>query len=431
MIEIIPLDFNNEEYISIIEGQENIETNSSYITSITLLSTLIKETTFPIKNRYIAMENILTFMCYIDSQIKRNKNTIIPIPRIIIDHYFSRDTYKKYMDYLDNNQILTKVPYNDGKFYDYSEEGDKKGRCIQYRVHNKYMNDDLCIAVFPKENNIKLETDKKYNNKLEKTILKTEINYREAILDEIKNYRSYKTDIFTSQDTITKGINSLRCRISAILSLNNKRYIRKGDKVDRVYHSFSNLSRISRKHLNHSKGKCFYSLDITNCQPLLLCYYMKTVNEITDDSYIKACEDGKFYETLMDEEHIKTLRDTLSDNDFKIIYEEYRNDIKEQTYKYIYFNFNKQENIVKKFANLYTNTYYFLSNFYESTPEITMASNLQNIEASVFNSIIPNKSKYYFTLFDAIYFSDYEDSISIQLRIEEMFSMLGLKPKLK
>lgn len=416
MIEIIPLNFKNDEYLTLLSDKETIETNNCYITSISLLGKLLDEKTFPIKNRNIAIENILSFFSYIDCMIKRNDSTIVPIPRGVIDKYFTRDTYKKYMDYFNDNEILTKVPYEDGKFYEYSIINNKKvkgGRCMQYRMHTKYLQDDLCIAIFPIESNVKLEKDSEYNKKYEKTILKTQINYRDSILAEIKNYKL---------DILNNNINALRFRINAILNLNNKRFIKKGEKVDRIYHSFTNLSRISRKYLN-IKGKTFYSLDIANCQPLLLCYYIISQGGVIDDNYLKACEDGLFYETLMDSEYVKTLNDEQ--------YEEYRDEIKVSTYKCIYFDFKKGKPIVNKFAEMYPNTYYFLDNFYQTITDITMASILQNIEASIFNTIEPVKSNYYFTLFDAIYFNNWEDSISIECEIKEKFGKLGITPKLK
>lgn len=430
MIEII--DFNDNQFLQLINDNRSIETNNCYITSISLISKLINENKFPIKNKNIAIENILNFLSFIDVELKKNNSTILPIPRIILEKYFSRNTYKEYMDYLSNNEIITKVPYEDGKFYDFTTEGDKVGRCIQYRIHNNYINNDLCLVIMPEKTKTKLEKDINYEGKLEKTILKTQINYRAAILAEIKHFKDNYEDLFINETKRNEGINSLRIRVSAILSLKRRRFIKKGKNVDRVYHSFSSLSRISRPYLNNN-GKGFHDLDIKNCQPLLLCYYMKSIDSPIDDNYLEICENGLFYESLMDEDNLKVLINNYPQkgNEYDIKYKEYREEIKLECYKYIYFNFNKKKDIVKRFANLYPNTYYFLDNFYKMINDKTMASILQNIEAAIFNNIIPTKSKYYFTLFDAIYFSDYEDSYSIEQEIETKFSMLGIKPKIK
>lgn len=59
----------------------------------------------------------------------------------------------------------------------------------------------------------------------------------------------------------------------------------------------------------------------------------------------------------------------------------------------------------------------------------TMASILQNLEASIFNNIAPKKSKYYFTLFDTIYFTDDVDRGDLIRQIEDKFASYGIKPQ--
>lgn len=423
MIEIIPITLKEEDYKQIMNNKE-IEENICFVSSISLITTLMNNTTFPIKNKYIAMRNILKFMNHVDSILRiKNNDTIVPIHTDSLIKYFTRDQYKEYVELLNKLEIMTKVPYKDGKFYDYYNKNkdenasDKLIRTLQYRIHNKYLNDELCMIIFDDNTDIELEKDNKYNIKLENTILKTKINYREAIVDEIQWYHHN-----VNVNNKLEMINKLRIRISNVLQLGIKRYIKKGTKVDRIYNSFCNLSKVSRKHL-HVKGYKFNYIDVKNCQPLILCYYILSKGGIIDDNYLLACENGSFYETLFIEEQIKDM------NPEQI--KEYRDEIKVDTYQNIYFAFNKQSDITKRFANLYPNIYYFLSEYYSANVEETMASNLQNMEASIFNNILPSKSKNYYTLFDAIYFIDIDDTQDIYNQINTLFAKLNIKPALK
>lgn len=413
MIQIIPIDISKEDYDYILDITK-IEKTTSFVTSITLISKLVNRADYPIKNKWIAIHNILSFLNQLDNISKINKGTIIPISTDMFIEYFNRNVYKEYTDLLQELEVLTKVPYNDGKFYQYGL--DKGNKSMQYRIHNNYIKDDICVVVFENVCKLELDTDRNYDKKLEKTILKAQINYKNAIIDEIKNYKN--NCLFNKQQSLF----NLKCRLSAILQLSNRRFINKGKKVDRIYNSFSNLSRISRKHL-HIKGSYFKSIDIKNCQPLLLSYYILQNGGIIDDLYLNMCEEGKFYESLMDESLIKDMN--------KEQYEEYRDNIKIETYKNILFFLNKEAEITKKFANLYPNIYYFMDNYYRHNLEETMASNLQNIEASIFNNIVAPKSIGYYTLFDAIYFTDDNDIDFIYSNINEVFNKLGIKPSLK
>ncbi len=413
MIQIIPIDLNKEDY-SYIEDII-IGKNSNFITSIKVISKLVNRIKYPIKNKWIAIYNILSFLNMLDNKCKINKTTIIPIATIEFVEHFNINRYKEYRELLQELDIITKVPYNDGTFYTFVE-GSKANKCMQYRIHNDYLNDDICMVLFEDKINLMLDKDSDYNSKMEKTILKTKIDYKNAIIDEIKKYK--EECMFNKQESINK----LKHRLSAILQLSNKRYIKKGKKVNRIYNSFSNLSRISRKHLT-IKGQYFKSIDIKNCQPLLLSYFILQSGDIIDDIYLEVCQNGTFYETLMDTELIEKM------NEYQ--YEEYRIFLKEEVYKNILFNLNKNTDITIKFAELYPNVYYFLDNYYKYNLEETMASNLQNLEASIFNNIEAPKSIGYFTLFDAIYFTDDNDIDFIYNKINIEFNKLDITPSLK
>lgn len=58
--------------------------------------------------------------------------------------------------------------------------------------------------------------------------------------------------------------------------------------------------------------------------------------------------------------------------------------------------------------------------------KITLASILQNLESELFNNLKIKNSEYYFTLFDAIYFSDEVDEYDLRRQIIDYFQKLDL-----
>ncbi len=386
MYEIITLNHENLSVIKTIADKHNI-----FVCGTNTFNALYNYEKYPLKNRKLAIRNMLVFLQYVDTLLT-DKSTITISAHKIRD-VFTGAKYRVYIDILAELEIITRVPYADGKFYDY---GETKRYC-QYRIHNRYILDKVCLVIAPKDRPTKLISDKKYPAKFEKTIRDTKCNYSEAIKDEFYNY------VLTGMPE-----NKLRIRLSRLFALSNDRYIKQGEKVDRVYHSFSNLSKISRKHL-HIDNKGFHDIDIKNCQPLLLCYLLRQLNMSVDDNYILDCENGNVYERFITKE-----RD--------------RDNVKTELYSAIYFDFKAKEPIADEFKNTYPATYQSLQ-ILDCDP-VTLASKLQNIEASVFNGLKPKKSKYYFTLFDAIYFSDSGDIQDLVKQLQDSFAIYCISPKL-
>lgn len=370
-------------------GKEIKKQTNIYCTGIDFLGNLLKLDKYPIANKRIAVKNILSFLAYVDESLKKNNTTVVAIGQEILIKYFSRDKYVDYVNLLKNMEVMTAVPYENGTFYNYVNKMKSK----QFRIHTKFLNQDLALLVICAKNNIKAVIDGKFDKKMIKTIMKIEVDLRAAILDEVANKRSN---------------NSLRCRLSILLRLFNVRWIKKGKNVDRIYHSLSNLSKISRKYI-HIKGNYFHNIDIKNCQPLLLCYLLLKNGLEVDKSYMQDCEIGQLYERFINE---RTSRD----------------ETKVLLYKAIYFAFKPNRDIALKFKELYPATFKSLQVI--SSDEIKMATKLQNLEASIFNKLAPQKSKNYFTLFDAIYFIDGNDILHLTKDIEDKFAAFGIKPKL-
>lgn len=391
MIEIIPF---NKTLFDTFELDIKKITRYVYINNIDLICKL-STMEFPISNRKIALRNIFDFLTYIDVKMNQDDSTILPISQDILISFFNRNKYKQYMDILSELDILTKVPYDDGSWYI------KRSTYMQYRIHSEYINDeDLAIIVLEDDRSKETflnevpELNKKYIN----TIKKLEVNIPSAIAAEIKNFQENGL-----------SISVLRNRISRIFYTKRKRFIKKGNKVDRIYHSFTNLSKISRKHLNINMT----DIDIVNCQQLLLVALLKKNGFKSDSTYQRDCEAGCFYERFIDI------------NETGLSYEEQRTYTKKSLYKNIFFGFNTRSKHNKRFQELYPETWNSLENISKNCE--SLASQLQNLESGLFNNLIPKKSKHYFTLFDAIYFDNLLDRYELEKIIKDYFLKYDIK----
>lgn len=392
-IEILPLN----ETKNVFDELENTllelaDKKFCYCVNLELISKLLMYDKYPIKNKRIAIRNILNFLTYIDIQIKKNESSLLQINSRTLMNYLGKNTYYSYIEILSDFNILTNVPYESGEFY-IKPTKDKSGLAKQYRIHNEYLNnEDLCIVYIKDNKSIRFTNElSNLDKRYVKTIEDLDINFQTAIIDEIKHAR---------KENLTSR--RLKIRLSRLFYTRQKRYIKKGKSVDRIYHSFTNISRVSRKHFNIK----FYDIDIVNCQPLLLVAYLKENGFKLDEQYQEDCENGCFYERFYD---IECGRDC----------------VKRKLYKSIFFSFNEKMKVNSKFKELYPITWNSLKEI--SLTKETLASRLQNLEAELFNNLIPNKSKYYFTLFDAIYFDGIQDISQLNNNILNFFSNKGVK----
>ncbi len=396
MIEIIPF---NRSILNSFSIETKKLTRYVYINNIDLIAKLLSME-LPISNKRIALRNIFDFLTYIDAKINQSEKTIVPISQSTLIEFFNRNCYRKYMDILSSLDIITRVPYNDGTFYT------KGSQHCQYRIHNEYLlQEDLAIIVLEDDRtkdtflNEVEGIDKRYSD----TIKKLDINLQSAIEAEIGHFNENGL-----------SISALRSRISRILYTKRKRFIKKGTKVDRIYHSFTNLSRVARKHFSIKMN----DIDIVNCQPLLLVALLKQNGFKSDRSYQTDCEAGCFYERFIDINKPKDLSE-----------EEWRTETKKSLYKNIFFGFAEASKHNKRFRELYPNTWsslMIISNNCES-----LASQLQNLESALFNNLIPNKSKHYFTLFDAIYFDNILDRYELEKSIKSYFAKYDIQVSIK
>lgn len=391
-IEIIPVKLSDnlfEEYHNELLKLQSA--NYCYVTNIEVITKLISMD-MPISNKRLAIKNVLNFLTHIDTETKVKDSTLLSLSCEVLISYFSRDHYKRYMKILEDLEIFTNVPYDDGTFYKFTPN-QKTGVSKQYRLHNSYIqNTELCIVILEEDRAKKgfvcdLDLDPRYI----KTIKDLEVNMRDAIIDEVT---------YCKENNLSS--NNLRVRLSRLFYTRMKRFIKKGKNVERIYHSFSTLSKVSRRHLNIK----MYNIDITNSQPLILVSYLLENNLPYDANYKIDCENGDFYNRFINDKYLV------------------KDDTKVPLYKGIFFNFNTISIVNKKFKELYPLTWNSLNEIHNTN--ISLAQRLQNHESELFNNLIPVKSKNYFTLFDSIYFDNINDITDLLKKIHKFFNDRGV-----
>jgi len=228
------------------------------------------------------------------------------------------------------------------------------------------------------------------NQTMSNTIINEELNYKKVFEEEINYHKENKTTEF-----------SLFIRLCRALSINKKRYAKKGNKVNRIYHSFSNLSRVTRKCF---KTK-FFNIDLKNAQPTLLLVHLKEQGIDFETEYQTLCESGLFYEMF-------------SSIGLK------REDIKVECYKSIFFDFKETNKVNIIFKEKFPKLWSYMKSISET---VCLATILQNIEASIFNTLEVKASSSYYTLFDAIYFNNKKDKEFIMKQLNKKANSLGIK----
>jgi len=399
-----------------------IKTSSkSYITTNNIINQL-SSIDLPIKKE-TAIKRILHFLEFVDQKIK-DVGTEIPIDKSVWIDFFTENHYIKYQAILSDLKIITRVLYTKGVYFDKSGKkhvmvndfvySKDLGLAKIFQVHNAYINDNNYIMVMfdTKQVKVNLYVDnrlKKLSPKFINTIKNVKIDVTGAIQAEINEYQ--KQIISFPQ---------LKHRISRIFAVRNSRKIVTGSKVNRIYHSFTNLSKISRQFLNYK----FFEIDVTNCQPTLLVAYLSKNKLELDENYQLDCESGCFYERFID-----LINDNYTFGDDIKDFNQARTATKTEIYRNLFFGFNTGTSINKRFKELYPNVWNELAKIKKS--DTSLASILQNTEAELFNSLFPKKSKMFFTLFDAVYFTNVDDTADLESKINDFFLERNVKVKIE
>jgi len=359
--------------------------NDIYIVNTNTITRLVEYNDYPIE-KLKAIKRILYFLSIYGFDDKPFNIHSDDLARIFTS---TAGVYKRYLEIMYELDILKRQKTDNGWYVPGIQSS-------SYKFYNSYFKeDDISLVIFDKQRQIEYEIDDRLelDARYIETIMGLELPIDLVIEAEINNY--HDSDM---------TIDTLRKRITRVLDFNKRRYITQGKKVDRVYHSVSNLSKVARKYLSYKKQIVrFHSIDIRNCQPLLLA----SVVDNKDKNYIESVENGTFYENFY----------SLSND---------RDEVKVELYKSVFFYWNENNEYNKLFRELFPLT---TQSIQEMKVE-SMAALLQNQEALLFNYLIPKKSKLFFTLFDSIYFDNYEDMFDLSAEIETFFLNKGLKVSL-
>lgn len=316
-----------------------------------------------------------------------------------------------------------------------------KERCGIYTMRNYNeltfisLKEELDLGVVELDINYDHIKDTPVNNdNFINTLFKAKLDATSAIYDEFKYINS--DEFIRKYGNDKNKYNVFIHRVNNILNFISYRWAGKGSLVDRVYSSFTSLSRISRKHLTLNNKK-FIEIDIKNCQPLLLVILAKENNLTLDINYIKDVTSGLFYEKLIKEAkrlgftNEKMYKGKLIVDDYyeglvigkikvpkiKTLQLSEREDVKILCYNDIFFaKTHKETNLVKCFKSLYPRTLETI--LYLSTNDVTFANKLQNLEANIILNVIPECN--YFTVHDAIYINSVTELNRVTKLINEV-----------
>lgn len=416
----------------------DFDTTNLFITSLQLANRLYNEDVkMPINSKEIAIKNILNFLRYFQSNMNEDRTMNIPVHKTKtnkyhnLEWYFSRRRYRQYMDLLNQLDILMpvlnenniKYCFKDGKFN--NEESLSKKYYLSEDLEK-----DLVILYFDNYNKfssrIKLKL-KGLDDKFVKTVKRIKIDVKSAYNQELADYNN--GIISTS-----KFIN----RINRLFKFSDEeRYIKYGEKVRRIFHNITNLSKTQRKFTNIR----FNSIDIPNCHPTLLIYVLRSNNLPLDENYIKDCIDCKFYEQFYNKTYKITEKKRYKGKDkgtwkwyLNIITEnltntkEDRDIIKKQLCKSVFFKFDTSADFNKEFKRMYPVTWESYKTYLNNNSE-TSAQVLQNCEADIINNIIPQNSSHYYPHFDCLYFDDSNDKNQIVDELKQKFIDVGVELK--
>jgi hypothetical protein len=345
----------------------------------------------------------------------RSEERTMTISQRTFQRYFSKNYYKAFMELLIKKGYITPIPDPITGLYYLKDEFSRK-----FYINRSKLNDDPAIIMFPDGEQKKVDytrCDERMDEYLDKhpkfvyTILNAEIDVEKAIMAEVE---------YCFENNQEKLIAH---RLRAILNLSNERYIHKGGKVNRIFTSLTNLSRVSRKFLMID-GLPFLDVDVKQCQPNLLLSYLSDNPFVFDQTYQDDLEANVFYERLVGLTGSFRTKDSGNKEVFMTLD---RDLAKIQLYKSIFFRFNEGNLVNQKFRELYPLTWISLKRIHKMKGNVKLAGLLQNHEAEIFRSIPPlEHSVGYHLLFDSIYFTSPHDLPVVYHHLKDEFKNRGV-----
>lgn len=320
-----------------------------------------------------------------------------PISRTLWEEYFSRHTYKIIKDTLLNNNLIN-WQRKEGKKYlagshptHYRITANVK-HCKSYYIYIKNFKRPNYSIINIKDDNIK--DDNIITNQPEINCLLNEyIDLPKAIKAEIEYFYKNKSNIFL--------------RLNRIINFNSNanRRVSRPKSNGRIYTPICTISRVSRRYLSRK----YNTIDLKNSQPLMLVFYCLEKGLDIDKEYVELTSKGKIYDV------------------FYHLYNNDRNKVKELFFKNIYYGFNKTQAINKKFKEMFPLVWEILNKANdEKQYGISLAADLQAIEASIFLPITTKHSTMVYKIHDSISFNNKKDKAFILKQLKENTKKYGI-----
>lgn len=313
------------------------------------------------------------------------------------------------------------VSPKNGAVYFTGKDG-KQGQCKTYKLDTSFVDaTSLTFKVTYTQVEVKDLKTKNYvltesNSRMVATIQNTVIDLKAALTDEVV--------AFTQHKNTHKFVQRMN---SALSLVSRQRTISQSELTGRVTHTLSNVSKVARKHLS-IYGQTFTEVDVRNCQPLLVAALIRDRGLSADIAFTQAVESGVLYDMFLGVSGtfykftasgaMTTIQQTLSE----------REDVKEEFFSAIMFDFKYHSPLNKKFKEVFPQTWESLKKLHSE--DTTLAAQLQRMESGIFNSIIPTQG-YYFTLYDAIFATDKDAVPGLVEDLEKKFNNYGLSVKIK
>ncbi|MFN3530598.1 MAG: hypothetical protein ACK417_11805 [Bacteroidia bacterium] len=411
--------FNNNYFFHkdlIIKSLQSQSYQIEYFLPVQMVKRIMSYEPFPSKKRFICILRILEFITMIfEKGYSNNKYTAIPIHSRMWEQYFTSQLaslYKKMLlatgiVIITGNKLSNKV-YQPGL------------HSTHYLLGHHWHNAEcsrICVDIgrnklsFIKKT-IETFADENEDDELNEVKIDVDAHF------EVKNIHLLKEEALSAEKEYHKknGTSQKKYnhRVRSILSFETKTNENKqGKKGHRLYHKASNLSRISRNYLiNKSNRKPYRCSDVKNCQPLLSVAVLKENNLPFDDDYQLLCEKGLFYEEFVSD---KRTRDQA----------------KTALYKSIFFSQKPKRKIFQEFQMRFPVTHQSLMTLC-ANKDLSLAAKLQRMESSIFNGI-PGRNgarDNFFTLHDAVYFSEKYDTLYFENQIKQGFKQYSITPSI-
>lgn len=377
----------------------------------------------PLKNENLVIGHVLRLLRDAELRMKINKGAFSWHSDYLRASYTTH--YKRYVEVLIDLGILeTTVSPDTGCRYINGEHSS------YYRITDRYRESQSLCLIYREidRRNVCTVYEKQLPDKFKKAINLSYIDYPTYVTEEIRRF--IEND--PNDTDRAKSLVSIKVRFNSAFSLLEKRYIKEGMRSTRIYHSFSNLSRIARQYLRTSRGNIYYEIDIVNSQPIFLVAFLNGKYDI-DPAYVQITEAGLIYEQFIGvtgrvQRFYKDQNGKKKDK-WEDLHIHNRQEAKVEFFSAVLFDWKKKHPLNKAFKSLYPKTWIVLYRLHKE--EGTLASKLQSFESDIIHGVQVEKSNYYFTLHDAIYFDDVTEKKRIEDQIKDAFKKYGVKVKLK